>query len=97
MEDKNTSLESLMADGLIGAGLGALLSNDKEEGALIGALLGAAIAATANASEEARKTAVPLLVEENGELYEIFGPGKKRFVRRLPKPVRPLGKSFKLK
>jgi hypothetical protein len=93
MDDKSTNLESFMADGLIGVGRLALFSNDKEEGAFLGAV----IAATATASKEARKTAVPLLVEENGALYEITGPGKKRFVRCLKKPARPLGRYLKLK
>lgn len=96
MENKNSTLESLIKGGVIGAVLGAFLSKDKEEGALIGGLLGAAISATIQANEEAKKTNVPVYVEEAGKLYEITSQ-EKRFVRQLKKPSRELPERFKLK
>ncbi len=96
MNDKNTSIESLIMGGFLGAGLGALLSKDKEEGAALGALLGAAIAATFHAGEEARKTNLPIFVEEKGILYEVSPSGEKRFVKKLKKPSRQIPEQFKL-
>lgn len=97
MKEENTTIDSLIKGGLIGAALGALLSKDKEEGAVMGALLGAAISATLKASEEARKTNVPVYVEEDGMLYEISPDGKKRFIKKIIKPADELPEQFKLK
>jgi hypothetical protein len=96
MSDENNSIESLIKGGLVGAALGSLISNDKEEGAIFGALLGAAIAATLNAGEEARKTKLPLFVEEAGELYELSPNGNKRFIRKIEKPTQHFPEKFKL-
>lgn len=86
-----------MAGGLIGAALGALLSKDKEEGAIIGALLGAAFSATLKANEEAQKTNVPVYVAEEGKLYAIEPGGAKRFVKYLKKSTTKYPNRFKLK
>lgn len=96
MSIKVNNIESLIKGGFIGAAIGALLSKDKEEGAVIGALLGAAIAATAKASEEAAKTNIPQLIEEHGKLYEIDGSGEKRFIKELKKTKVRLPEQFKL-
>jgi pyruvoyl-dependent arginine decarboxylase (PvlArgDC) len=97
MKEENTTIESLIKGGLIGAALGALLSKDKEEGAIIGTLLGAAFSATSKASEEAKKTAVPVYVEEDGKLFEIISIDQKRFVKNIEKNVSVLPEQFKLK
>lgn len=97
MLQEDAQLNDLIKGGLIGATLGAFLSKDKEEGALIGALLGAAIAATKRANQEAKKTNVPLLEEENGRLYELLPSGEKRFIRNIKKPTLNLPSQFKLK
>ncbi len=76
-------IEKLIAGGILGAGIGAILSKDKEEGAVIGALLGAAIAATSKASDAAKKTNIPQLIKEGGNLYEITVSGKKRFIKEI--------------
>lgn len=89
--------QSLIAGGLIGAALGALLSKDKEEGATIGALAGAVILATYKANEQAQKTNLPVYVEEDGKLYEIQPGGIKRFIKDIPKPDFVPNKYFKLK
>ena len=86
MSKDNKTLESLIAGGAIGAALGALLSKDKEDGAILGALLGAAIFGTLKANEEAQKTNQPVMIAEDGKLYEILPDGQKRFVKDLPKP-----------
>lgn len=48
------------------------------------ALAIAVIAVLFKAFERARETGLPVIVEENGTLYEIAPDGQKRFIRRLP-------------
>jgi hypothetical protein len=91
------SIKSLVAGGLIGAALGALLSKDKEDGSIIGALLGAAFSATLAANQEAKKTNVPVYIEENGKLYAVEPGGKKVFLKDIKKPATKLPNKFKLK
>lgn len=97
MNKESITIESLIKGGLIGAALGALLSKDKEEGAIIGSLLGAAFSATLKANEEARQTNVPVYVEEDGKLYEISSTGDKRFIKNIKKPAIDWPLRFKLK
>lgn len=97
MSGEDTTIKSLIAGGLIGAALGALLSKDKEDGSIIGALLGAAFSATLAANEDAKKTSVPVYVEDNGKLYAIKPGGEKLFIRDLQKPTIKFPKRFKLK
>jgi hypothetical protein len=97
MSRKDDTIESLIAGGLIGAALGALLSKDEEKGAMIGALLGAAFSATVKANEEAQKTNVPVYVEENGKLYALEPGGNKRFIKNIQKPAAKFSNLAKLK
>lgn len=97
MSGKDNTIESLVVGGLIGAAIGALLSKDKEEGDVVGAILGAAFSATLAANEEAKKTNVPVYVEENGKLYAINPGGKKQFIRNIKKPTHKLPERFTLK
>ena len=89
--------QSLIAGGLIGAALGALISKDREEGATIGALAGAVILATYKANEQAQKTNLPVYIEEDGKLFEIQPGGVKRFIKDIPKPNITPVEYFKLK
>lgn len=95
--DDNEIVQSLIAGGVIGAALGALLTNDKEQGATLGALAGAAILATYKANERAKKTNQPFYVEEQGDLFEIQPNGQKKFIRKIEKPSIKLENNFKLK
>lgn len=79
MEQDDKILENLITGGVGGAALGALLSKDKGEGATLGALAGAAILATFRANEEAKKSKLPLILEEEGSLYEISPDGQRKF------------------
>lgn len=97
MKKDDEIFESLMAGGLIGAALGALLSRNKEEGAAIGALIGASILGTYKANEKATETHVPMVIEENGKLYKINADGSRQFLRDLEKPKIKLQEHFKLK
>lgn len=96
MNKDDQVFESLIAGGLIGAALGALLSS-KKDGPVIGAIAGAAIMATFNASEQAKDMNVPLHAVENGKLYEIMSDGTKRYIRDIPKRHGRLKRQYKLK
>jgi hypothetical protein len=96
MSNDDKILQSLIAGGLIGAALGALLSKNKEDGATIGALAGAAILATYKANEQAQKTNLPMYEEIDGKLYVIQPGGEKKFIRTLEKPGK-ISERFKLK
>lgn len=97
MADDKDILQSLIAGGLIGAGLGAWLSEDKEDGALIGVILGAAFTATLKANEQAKKTNQPVLIAEHGKLYRIMPNGDRQFIKDLPQVSQEWEEHFKLK
>ena len=97
MGKNNTKIENLISGGLIGAAFGAFLLKNKHEGAIVGALIGSAINSTLIASEEAKKTNVPVCFEENGKLYEIYPNGEKRFIGNVEKPQLQFSADFTLK
>ena len=97
MKNDDEIIESLIAGGIIGAALGVLLSKNKEEGAALGALIGSAILGTYKANEKAKETHVPMVIEENGKLYQINADGSITFLRDIEKPKIKLQKQFKLK
>jgi hypothetical protein len=97
MKEDDEIIESLIAGGLIGAALGALLAKNKEEGATLGVLVGATILGTYRANEKASKTHVPMVTEENGKLYQINTDSTKTFLRNIEKPSVKLQERFKLK
>jgi hypothetical protein len=97
MKNDEEIFESLIAGGLIGAALGALLSKNKGDGATLGALAGAAILATFKANEKAMQMNMPMYVEEDGKLYQIQSGGLKKFIRKIDKPSVKLQEHFKLK
>jgi Glycine zipper 2TM domain len=96
MKNDDKILESLIAGGVVGAALGALLSKDKEPGAILGALAGAALLATFKANQQAIQTNVPMYIEENGSLYQVTA-GTKKFIRKIEKPTTKIEQRFKLK
>lgn len=86
MKNNDEILQSLIAGGLIGAALGALIADkDKQSGAELGALAGAVLFATFKANENAKKVNIPMIVEENNAIYEISPDGTKRFIKEIPK------------
>jgi uncharacterized membrane protein (UPF0136 family) len=91
-------LESLVAGGIVGAALGALLSNkNKVEGVALGTIASAALLATYKANLAAKNAHVPLYFEEEGCLYEMQTTGVKRLIRKIEKPTEKLQAHFKLK
>ena len=95
MKDESEILEKLIAGGLVGAALGALIKNDKTV-VTLGALAGAAVFASYYASEKAKEVDMPLIVEEDGALYELW-KGKKKLIKKLPKSSTKIQKEFLLK
>jgi hypothetical protein len=83
MKKDSEILDSLVAGGLIGAALGALVKNDKKV-VTLSAIAGAALLASFYASERAKEIDVPIILEENGILYEVRN-GEKKLVKVLPK------------
>lgn len=96
MNDDNEIVETLIAGGVIGAALGALLSKNNGDGTILGAIAGAALLATFKANEQAQKTNMPMLFEEDGKLYETQPGGNKKFIRAINKPKVKLSANFKL-
>jgi hypothetical protein len=84
MKNDTEILESLLVGGLVGAALAALISNNKS-GIGLGAIAGAVLLASFKANENAKKTNIPLLIEENNALYEQSPDGSKRFIKAIPK------------
>lgn len=94
MKNDNEILANLIAGGIIGAALGALISDDKQEGGTIGAIAGAVIFAALKANEEAKKTHVPFYIQENNVLYQIQPDGSKLFVRNIERSKTKLMEHF---
>ena len=88
--------ESLILGGLIGAALGALVTQ-KKESSLLGAVAGAAILASLSANKKALKSKVPMLIEEGNSIYQITSKGEKKFVKKILKLNQTLPANFKLK
>lgn len=95
-QNNKQQIESLIAGGVIGAALGALISNKKGEGVVLGSIAGAAIAASMDAYERAKKTGLSMLMEENDTLYEIRSNGRKKKIKDLPVAHTRLRKRFDL-
>ena len=96
MKNNDELFESLLVGGLIGAALGNLILDNKN-GSALGAIAGAAILASYTANENARKTNIPLLIEEDNKLYEIKRDGTKTFIKFIPKNIKYLPKKFTIK
>ncbi len=96
MENEKEIIDNLVVGGVVGATLGALISNNKERGATIGAIAGAALFATFNAHEKAKKSNLRLVYEEDGIIYEEHN-GIRKVLRKIEKPVFSFKNRYKLK
>lgn len=96
-EKENAIFKSLLKGGVIGTTLSALLYKEKGQGAALGAIAGAAILASVEANENAKKTGIPLILEEDNVLYEVHSDGRKKRIKDLPKSNKTLPKNFTLK
>ncbi len=97
MNNNKEIFKSLIAGGHVGTDLGAILTTESEDNSHIAAIAGEAILATLEANEEARRSIVPVYVEEDGILYEYFSGGEKKFIKILTKPTRKIPANFKMK
>ncbi len=96
MNNDREILESLIAGGLIVGALAAILSQNKDASG-IGVIAGAAILASYKANEIARRSSVPVVVEEGNELVEIMPGGYRRVIREITRSTRKLPKNFTLR
>ncbi len=96
MNIDNDQIDKLVAGGLIGAGLLAILSKDKEEGALVGAILGAIVAGTLEANKEAINANLPVFVREGDKLIVRKSDGQKQQLKALRRPEKRFPQTFKL-
>lgn len=94
-KNKDEIIEGALAGGLIGAALGALLTG-KSKDSLAAALLGAAIGASVNALDEAKENNLPVLIEENGFLYELGPDGKKKQIKKLKRFNKSIPSRFEI-
>lgn len=96
MENEDKIIESLIAGGIIGAALGAILTN-KKDNTVLSAVASAVLFATYNANQQAQKTNIPVYVKEDEGLYEIKPGGIKTKIKSLKKSKTNLPKVFQLK
>ncbi len=95
MKNDEQILESLIAGGLIGAALGALVTGSKKNSES-GIIARAAILATFEAYEKARKTNIPLLIKKGNALCEMRADGSCKFIKSIPKSPNVVPKKFVL-
>lgn len=82
MSKEDDVIKALISGGLIGAGLGALLTGSRK-GSALGAIAGAALMATLKANKEAESVDFPIYIVENDSLYEKRPDGTMVFVRSI--------------
>lgn len=92
---KDERIENAIAGGLVGAALGALLTN-KSEDTIVASLVGAAIGASLSAIDEAKDISTPVMYEENGKLYKQYSNGKKEFVKNISKHNQKIPPTFSI-
>lgn len=97
MESDKEIFERLIAGGIIGAAVGHLISDSKQDGIVIGAIVGASILATFKANEQAKKLNIPFYEQIDDALYEIQANGEHRFIKKIPRIDSNFPLNFKLK
>lgn len=96
MNSDHEIIESLVAGGLLGAALGALVSKDNR-GAAIGAIAGAAIVASFRANQRAQATGIPVIEEQDNELVRLYPDGRRELIRKIPRTNANIPQKFKLR
>lgn len=96
MQNDDDIIKKLIAGGIIGAGLGALLTGSKK-GTALGAIAGAALMATLKASEQAESRDFPIYEVENDVLYEVMPDGTKKVIRTIDRNNRQYKTTYTLK
>ncbi|TGL71317.1 hypothetical protein [Leptospira kmetyi] len=85
-QEDDKILENVIAGGILGASLTALLKDRDANGTdiVLGALLGAVVLASVNAKEKAKEYNQDVLVRKGDNLYRKTPDGREIFIRRLP-------------
>lgn len=85
-QEDDKILENIIAGGILGAGLTALLKDRKANNTdiALGALLGAVILSSINAKEKAKEHNQDVLIRKGDNLYRKTPDGREIFLRRLP-------------
>ncbi|TGM88669.1 hypothetical protein [Leptospira licerasiae] len=85
-QEDDKILENIIAGGILGASLTALLKerNTSNTDIVLGALLGAVILASVNAKEKAKENNQDVLIRKGDDLYRKTPDGREIFLRRLP-------------
>lgn len=99
LNEKNEQeiIKDLIAAGLVGAGIGAILSKNKKDGALTGTILAALIYGSMKVFENSKKSGVPFLIVEDNKLYQINPDGTKTFIKNIEKSNKKYPEKFTLK
>ncbi|GAB4203530.1 MAG: hypothetical protein Fur0023_10460 [Bacteroidia bacterium] len=84
-QDEKKIIRELIAAGLVGAGIGTIISKNKKDGAISGAILASLIYGSIKLFENAKKSGVPFLIVENDTLYRIEQDGTKTPLRKIQK------------
>lgn len=95
-DNKNRSeqISELISAGIVGAALGKILTG-KKGNTIIWGLVGIAVAATYNAFKASTKSA-PVLIIDNGDVFEVDKYGKRKFIKHLPKIDAEIPDTFKI-
>lgn len=95
-DNKNRSeqISELISSGIVGAALGKILTG-KNETALIWGLVGIAVTATYKAFKLSTESA-PVLIIDNGDVYEVDKDGNRKFIKHLPKLDAKIPDKFKI-
>ncbi len=93
------TIEDYIAAGVIGAALGALISDKKNRGenSFLGAIALIAILASISAGKKAKRSSLSTVVEEDDAIYEISSAGKRRLIKHIDKERRKVPKNFTLR
>ncbi|MCD6065439.1 MAG: hypothetical protein K0S33_265 [Bacteroidetes bacterium] len=92
-EQDSKKIQLLHKQGMITDAYVSFLSKNTESASIAAS----ALLASVEAREYAFQTGIPLIVAEEGVLYEEFQDGTKKFIQDLPKSTRKFPKKFKLK
>ncbi len=92
---KKMDIGTLIAGGVVGAALGAILTN-KPKNLMISAVLGAAVTATYEASQRAKGNQLPILFEDDGILWRREPNGQIKKIKSLPIADRKFDREFYL-
>ena len=91
-----SDVEKALVGGVVGAALGAMFSDKKEDSVAAG-LIGAGLTAWVQATKKAKSHNHPLIYAEHNKLVRVHSDGKREEIKSLEKkPQRTLPESFEI-